>query len=118
MHIHNISLLLILCYLSNINKLLKVISSFSMTGQEHSNRFIIFGTHQNIEMLRNSQIGLDEGTFKSVPAPFAQVHVIHSLRGGPILLEDGHLLPCLFVLLPNKTEAAYLRMWCKYTIFV
>ena len=80
--------------------------------QSHSNRFIIFGTHQIIEMLRNSQIWLaDDGTFKSTPALFAQVYVIHSLRGGTNPLEDGHLSPCLFVLLPNKTEAVYLRMW-------
>ena len=80
------------------------------SGQEHSNCFVIFGTHQNIEMLLSSQIWLADGTFKSAPVLFAQVYVIHSLRGGPNPLEDGHLLPCLFVLLPNKTEAVYLRM--------
>ena len=80
------------------------------SGQEHSNCFVIFGTHQNIEMLRSSQIWLADGTFKSAPALFAQVYVIHSLRGGPNPLEDGHLLPCLFVLFPTKTEAVYLRM--------
>ena len=26
-------------------------------------------------------------------------------------MRDGHLLPSLFVLLPNKTEATYRRMW-------
>ena len=26
-------------------------------------------------------------------------------------MKDGHLLPSLFVLLPNKTEATYTRMW-------
>ena len=72
-----------------------------------------FGTHQNIEMLRNSQIWSADGTFKSEPALFAQVYVIHSLRGRPNFMEDGHLLHCLFVLLPNKTEAVYLRMWRK-----
>ena len=40
------------------------------SSQEHSNRFIIFGTHQNIDMLRNSQIWLADGTFKSAPALF------------------------------------------------
>ena len=42
---------------------------------------------------------------------FTQVYVIHALRGGPDLMKDGHLLPSLFVLLPNKTEATYRRMW-------
>ena len=66
-------------------------------------------------MLTNSQIWLADGTFKSAPALFAQVYVIHSLRGEPNPFEDGHLLPCLFPLLPNKTEAVYLRMWEKIT---
>ena len=30
---------------------------------------------------------------------------------GPNPLEDGHLLPSLFVLLHNKTEATYSKMW-------
>ena len=71
-------------------------------------------------MLRNSQIWVADGTFKSVPALFTQVYVIHSLRGRGdqvLSLEVGHLLPGLFVLLKNKTEAVYLRMWGKYTIF-
>ena len=76
------------------------------SGQDDLNRFMIFGTHENVEMLKNSQIWLADGTFKSAPALFAQVYVIHSLRG-------RHLLPCLFVLLPNKTEAVYLKMWEK-----
>ena len=71
------------------------------SGQDHSNRFIIFGTHENVEMLKNSQIWLADGTFKSTPALFAQVYVIHSLRGGANPFEDNHLLSCMFVLLPN-----------------
>ena len=52
-----------------------------------------------------------DGTFKTAPSLFTQVYVIHALRGGPELMKDGHLLPSLFVLLPNKTEATYTRMW-------
>ena len=26
-------------------------------------------------------------------------------------MKDGHLLPSLFILLPNKSEATYTRMW-------
>ena len=74
-------------------------------------RFIIFGTQINIEMLNTSQIWLCDGTFKTAPRLFAQVYCIHGLRGGPNLLEDGHLLPSLFILLPNKTEVTYTRMW-------
>ena len=35
----------------------------------------------------------------------------HALRGDPELMKDGHLLSCLFVLPPEKTEVKYTRMW-------
>ena len=62
-------------------------------------------------MLQLSSVWLADGTFKTAPSLFTQVYVIHALRGGPDLMKDGHLLPSLFVLLPNKTEATYTRMW-------
>ena len=79
-------------------------------------RILIFGTHTNTEMLVASQSWLADGTFKTAPPLFSQVHAIHSLRGGPNPLEDGHLLPSLFVLLPNKTEAIYMIMWLQIQI--
>ena len=74
-------------------------------------RILIFGTCQNIEMLKCSQHWLADGTFKTAPVLFQQVYVIHALRGGPNPLLDGHLLPSLFVLLANKTQITYSRMW-------
>ena len=59
-------------------------------------RILIFGTCQNIEMLKCSQHWLADGTFKTAPVLFQQVYVIHALRGGPNPLLDGHLLPSLF----------------------
>ena len=74
-------------------------------------RILIFGTRRNLEMLESSQYWLADGTFKTAPELFLQVYVIHALRGGPNPLQNGHLLPSLFVLLPNKTQATYTRMW-------
>ena len=74
-------------------------------------RILIFGTERNLEMLKLSRIWLADGTFKTAPSLFTQVYVIHALRGGPNLMKYGHLLPSLFVLLPNKTEAVYSKMW-------
>ena len=74
-------------------------------------RILIFGTQQNLEMLQLSQVWLADGTFKTAPTLFTQVYVVHALRGGPDPMKDGHLLPSLFVLLPNKTEVTYTRMW-------
>ena len=47
-------------------------------------RILIFGTCQNIEMLKCSQHWLEDGTFKTVSVLFQQVYVIYALRGGPI----------------------------------
>ena len=74
-------------------------------------RILIFGTCQNVDMLINSQHWLADGTFKTAPTLFQQVYVIHALRGEPNPLLDGHVLPSLFVLLPNKTQVTYTRMW-------
>ena len=52
-----------------------------------------------------------DGTFKTSPPLFSRVYVVHTLRGGAQLMRDGHLLPSLFELLPNKTEATYRRIW-------
>ena len=72
---------------------------------------LVFGTLSNLEMLETSQYWLADGTFKTAPELFRQVYVIHALRSGPDPLLNGHLLPSLFVLLPNKTQCTYTRMW-------
>ena len=74
-------------------------------------RILIFGTQRNLEMLQLSKVWLADGTFKTAPLLFTQVYVIHALRGGPDLMKDGHLLTSIFVLLTNKTEITYRRMW-------
>ena len=79
-------------------------------------RILIFGTQKNCDMLTTSNIWLADGTFKTAPQLFAQVYKIHALRGGPNPLQDGHLLPCLFILLPNKTESTCTRMWERVRI--
>ena len=89
---------------------------FLFDSGPETQRIVIFGTHGNTEMLVASQFWIADGTFKTAPLLFSQVYAIHSLRGGPNPLEDGHLLPSLFVSLPNKTEAIYMRMWLQIQI--
>ena len=74
-------------------------------------RILILGTQRTIDMLVLSQYWLADGTFKTAPDLFSQVYVIHGLRGGPNPIQHGHLLPSLFVLLPNKSQATYMRIW-------
>ncbi|KAI6649877.1 MULE and FLYWCH domain containing protein [Oopsacas minuta] len=80
------------------------------SGKDDVHRFLIFGTQRNLRMLRQSKISLADGTFKTAPPLFAQVYVMHGLPGDDAM-KTGHLLPSLFVLLPNKTEDTYRRMW-------
>ena len=61
-------------------------------------------------MLRGARIWLADGTFKTAPILFEQVYVVHALRGGPKPLRDGNI-PSLFVLLTNKTQDIYMKMW-------
>ncbi|KAI6652932.1 hypothetical protein LOD99_4009 [Oopsacas minuta] len=81
------------------------------SGAGDVHRFLIFGTQHNLRMLRRSKIWLADGSLKTAHPLFAQVYVVHGLHGGDDPMKTGHLLPSLFVLLPNKTEVAYLKMW-------
>ena len=72
---------------------------------------LMLGRQRNLEMLQLAEYWMADETFKTAPSLFSQVYVVHALRGGAQLMRDGHLLPSLFVLLPNKTEATYRRMW-------
>ena len=74
-------------------------------------RIVIFATKENIEFLVMSKIWLADGTFKTVPTFFCQLYIVHCLIGGPNPFENGHLLPCVYVLLPNKSIATYTKMW-------
>ena len=71
----------------------------------------MFATEENIEFLSMSSIWLADGTFKTVPTLFCQLYTIHCLFCGPNPFENGHLLPCVYALLPNKSLSTYTKMW-------
>ena len=75
------------------------------------NRIVLFATKENIEYLSMSSIWLADGTLKTVPTLFFQLYTVHCLVGGPNPFENGHLLPCLYALLPNKMQSTYIRKW-------
>lgn len=63
-------------------------------------RIIILGTEKSLEFLANSQHWFFDGTFKVVPDIFAQLYTIHALI-------EHHTIPCIYALLPDKTQATY-----------
>ena len=71
------------------------------SGPEHT-IILIFWTQENCDLQTASNIRLADGTFNTAPQPIAQVS-IHALRGGPNPPQDGHILPYLFIQLPNNT---------------
>jgi hypothetical protein len=63
-------------------------------GGKH--RIFIFGTNENVKVLMNNRNWFMDGTFKVSPKIFYQLYTIHCL-------VDGNVIPCLYVLLPNKS---------------
>ena len=74
-------------------------------------RIVMFATRENLDFLAMSSIWLADGTFKTVPTLFTQLYTIHCLAGGPNPFANGHLLPCIYALLPNKKATTYTKMW-------
>ena len=72
-------------------------------------RVLMFATEENRNILSNSSMA--DGTFKTAPSLFGQLYTIHGLAGGVYPFRDGHLLPCIYVLLPGKNSFHYNRMW-------
>ena len=62
---------------------------------------VIFSTRSNLELLcsRGAQV-FGVGTFKTCPSFFYQLYVLH-------VFKHGQYVPCVFALLPSKTELVY-----------
>ena len=73
------------------------------SGAEDENRILIFSTQEAIQLLARNEHWFMDGTFKLCPQIFHQIYTIHTLINNPVF-------PCLFVLLPSKTENIYTRL--------
>ncbi|KAF0987020.1 hypothetical protein HZS_7160, partial [Henneguya salminicola] len=69
-------------------------------------RFILFATPHQLNILSRSSNIYFDSTFKSVPEIFYQLFVI---RGE----YNNVLIPCVFALMEKKTEIMYRRVWEK-----
>ena len=73
---------------------------------EESERIIMFGSARCVRFLEMSANWFFDSTFKVAPHLFFQVLVLHALLG-------WRTVACVFVLMPNKTEQTYMRVFAK-----
>ena len=70
-------------------------------GKNEPERFIMFALTEMLLLLEPTKdLWLDGGTFKQCPDKFYQLYTIHITVG-------GYNPPCIYLLLPNKTEKTY-----------
>ena len=74
------------------------------SGQGDADRIFIFGTNQSLQLLSQSQNWFGDGTFKVCPQIFFQIYTIHAQI-------NWRILPCIYALLPNKTEGTYTKLF-------
>lgn len=67
-------------------------------------RILAFGTSGNVRLLSQSKTYYMDGTFKTTPKQFYQLFIIH-------VFKFDTMIPVIYALLPNKTEATYERFF-------
>ena len=67
-------------------------------------RMFIFASELGLQCLAESENWYADGTFKVSPELFFQLYTIHGQ-------QPGSIFPCVFGLLPNKTEVTYTRFF-------
>lgn len=85
--------------LENFEMRTKQREDFLLVNNEDEN-IVIFSTPKNLRYLQQCKVVLMDGTFKSSPSLFYQLFTIHGYR-------NGHYVPLVFCLLPNKEERTY-----------
>lgn len=73
---------------------------------------VIFSTRSNLELLcsRGAQV-FGVGTFQTCPSVFYQLYVLH-------VFKHGQYVPCVFALLPSKTELVNRQMLSHIRTYV
>lgn len=81
------------------------------SGVGDSNRIIVFGTERSCSIISQGQHWFADGTFAIAPEIFFQLFTVH-------VLMNGQIIPCLYCLLPNKTQDTYRRLWTELKTIV
>ena len=63
-------------------------------------RILIFASDERLALLENNNDWFIDGTFDAVPLIYLQLFTIHAII-------QGKVIPCAYVLLPNKTQVTY-----------
>ena len=69
---------------------------------QDEDKIIIFATNGNIKLLCEAETIYVDGTFQTCPSLFYQVFTIHAFK-------NGKQFPLIYALLPDKTQAMYIR---------
>lgn len=78
--------------------------NFVLANDETHDRIILLGTVANLRLLCKPDKIFCDGTFYISPEQFTHICSIHAF-------VNGHMFHLVFGLLPNKTRAAYARMF-------
>ena len=78
--------------------------SFYTSGVADPQRIIAVGNRELISCFRNASIWFGDGTFSVVPEMYFQLYMVHTT------IENNYP-PCVYFLLPNKTQETYRRMF-------
>ena len=99
------------CFFKYLPQLIDILTSLMSllpfllrdSGKDDKERILIFGDATMKNLLNLSNTWLVDGTLKLSPEIIYQIYTIHAEL-------NGFDLPCVYVLLPNKTEKTYIRM--------
>uniref|UniRef100_A0A6P7GX96 Uncharacterized protein LOC114343419 n=1 Tax=Diabrotica virgifera virgifera TaxID=50390 RepID=A0A6P7GX96_DIAVI len=67
-------------------------------------RILIFSTERNLTLMASCEHWYADGTFTCTPLLFGQLYTIHGV-------QYSNVIPTVFALLPNKTQATYTRLF-------
>ena len=76
------------------------------SGVDDPERIFVIATQQCMRLLATSEHWFMDGTFKLCPEIFYQIYTIHALI-------NNQIFPCVFGLLPSKTENIYNRFFTE-----
>ena len=74
------------------------------SGTGAPERIFIFASDFGLQFLYECDHWYTDATFKVCPQVFCRVYPVHGQ-------QRGRIFPCVFGLLPNKTEATYTRFF-------